>query len=220
MRALSRCGIQVWWSPADTAPDDAARWLVADEQARAGRFHFDGDRHAYITAHAMLRLLLERHGSAHARAPLQAGVHGKPWLPGGIEFNLSHTRGMVACALSLSPVGVDVESASRAGDWRSLVPQVLSDHERAVLHALPPQRQQAQFYAAWTGKEAWAKATGLGLHADFRALDVLRPPTGLFLAAVDTAPGFQAAVCSTVGVSQVQVSEFVWTDTGWGRLEA
>lgn len=219
MTPLSRRRIQVWWSPCDAAPVDALRWLSADERARATRFHFDDDRNAYIAAHAMLRLLLAQHGSAHAWAALQAGVHGKPWLPGGIEFNLSHTRGMVACALSLSPVGVDVESASRAGDWRRLVPQVLSDHEQSVLHALPPALRQAQFYSAWTGKEAWAKATGLGLHADFRELDVLRPPGGLFLAAVDTAPGFQAAVCSTVGLPQLQVNEFVWSDTGWGQLE-
>ena len=218
MNALSNGQLHVWWSPSDALPADAVRWLSDDERMRYERFYFDCDRLSYVAAHAMLRLLLERYGSQYAWTRMGVGIHGKPYLPGDIEFNLSHTRGMAACAFSLSPIGVDVESADRAGDWRRLVPQVMSEHERTALQSLSPARQQLQFYQAWTSKEAWSKAIGNGLHTDFRGLDVLRPQPGLFLAAVDTMPGFQGAVCSTTTPSLLQIRQFIWPCDGRHEL--
>ena len=50
---------------------------------------------------------------------------GKPYFPGcPVEYSLSHCRGLVCCALSLSPVGVDAEAP----------PHILSRPAAARLH--------------------------------------------------------------------------------------
>lgn len=208
---LAAGDLHVWWSRCEAAPATAVKHLTVEEAVRHERFHFDSDRQSYVASHAMLRLLLARYGSAHARIDFPVGPHGKPFIPGNLEFNISHTRGLVACALSLSaPVGVDVETMHRTNDWQRLLCRVQSDQEVKALRALPEHAQQRQFYATWTLKEAWSKAIGSGLHADFRTLNVLRPPRHLFLSLIDTVPDFQLAVSCLLRPSQLIVRRFNW----------
>lgn len=67
---------------------------------------------------------------------LERGTYGKPRLPGGPEFSLAHTRGLVVCALAPHPVGVDVERL---------------DAPKAV--------------EAWTARESFGKYLGVGAQA-------------------------------------------------------
>lgn len=207
---LPAAELHVWWSPSDAAPPAALDWLSAGERERHARFLADSDRRAFLAAHAMLRMLLVHYGCAAPRQPFAEGPHGKPGVPGGPYFNLSHTRGLVACAFSrTAEVGVDVEQGARTNDWRRLLDQVGSPAEAAALRAMPEAEQQGRFYQLWTRKEAWAKVTGDGLHADFRTLDLLCPPP-LFIAPFDTAPGFEAAVACTCAPSRLLVQCFDW----------
>lgn len=208
---LSSGELHVWWSLCESVPGSAVNQLSLEEFERHARFHFESDRQSYAASHAMLRLLLVRYGSVHSKAYFQNGPHGKPFLPGDIQFNISHTRGLVACAFSTSaPVGVDVESLRRTNDWQRLLCQVQSDEEVEVLRALPEHEQQLQFYKNWTLKEAWSKATGSGLHTDFRSLNVLCPPQHLFLSLIDTVPDFQMAVSCLRRPSRLVSRRFDW----------
>ena len=84
----------------------------------------------------------------------------------GVEFNLSHTRGLVVCAVAMGDaVGVDAESRDRP---RSLAPLELARRffapaETAALARLPAEERLAAFLAFWTLKEAFVKACGTGL---------------------------------------------------------
>jgi 4'-phosphopantetheinyl transferase len=208
---LPAAELHVWWSPSAAAPAAALDWLTGAERARHARFLAESDRHAFLAAHAMLRMLLAHYGCAAARRPFAEGVYGKPSAPGGPHFNLSHTRGLVACAFSSSAeVGVDVEHGARTNDWRRLLDQVHSPEEAAAVRALPEAQQQRRFYQFWTLKEAWAKASGEGLHVDFRTLNVLRPPPSLFLCPFDAAAGFDAAVACASAPSRLLVRRFDW----------
>ena len=209
--ALPQGELHVWWCRTENCPASALANLSAQERERHAAFHFDSDRQSYAAAHAMLRVLLAQYGSPHALATFEETEQGKPFARGGIEFNLSHTRGLVACAFSaVSPVGVDVENLQRTNDWERLLSQVQSDEEIAALRALPPSAQQARFYEIWTLKEAWAKAIGAGLHTDFRTLNVLRPAQGLFLQPVETEPEFKAAVACLGAPARPVVRRFEW----------
>ena len=85
-----------------------------------------------------------------------------------LQFNLSHTRGFVACAISIAnAVGIDVEAVSRNPDIE-VADRFFSPREVAILRAMPPERQPETFLRFWTLKEALIKATGEGLS---RALD-------------------------------------------------
>lgn len=165
--------VRIWTLPLRDADEaDAARWrgrLSVEEQARSDCFVFAPDRLAYLAAHALARRVL----AEHLGCPLEglrfvAEANGKPrvWVGddvAGVWFNLSHTRGMVAVAVSATvEPGVDVEALRRPMDL-AVAESVLTLEEQRWLFGLPTDEQPASFVRLWTLKEAYVKATGLGL---------------------------------------------------------
>ena len=89
------------------------------------------------------------------------GEHGKPFLAERPEiyFSLSHCREAAACAVSDSPVGIDVESLRSFSP--SLLSRTMSAEESAVINTDDDPRRA--FIRLWTQKEAYLKLTGTGL---------------------------------------------------------
>lgn len=142
--------------------------LNAQEQARAARFAFAEDRHAYVVAHALLRVKLsERLGGAPQDWRFAASAHGKPYLldaPRDLRFSLTHARDMVAVALCEgADIGVDVEPANRRAESLKLAERFFAPEEATYLRSLEGDARREAFFAIWTLKEAVVKATGLGL---------------------------------------------------------
>lgn len=81
-----------------------------------------------------------------------------------VRFNLSHTRGLVGCALTLdSAVGFDVEHSGGRGASLELAQRFFAPPEIAALEGLEAEALRSRFYETWTLKEAYLKARGLGL---------------------------------------------------------
>lgn len=151
--------------------------LNSAERDRLQRLQVQADRIAYAVAHGLLRKILAQRLAAPFRGDFLRGAMGKPGLPppGGIEFNLTHSRGLVAVAVCRDvPVGVDVEDLSRPVDSRELSWQVLSDAERVELGLAG--WQSSDFLRHWVMKEALSKAAGQGLQSDFRTLTLSGNP--------------------------------------------
>jgi 4'-phosphopantetheinyl transferase len=164
----------VWWMPVAVPPAAVvARWrtcLDGSEQARADRFHFAEDRNAYIAAHALTRALLVWAGGLPAADwRFVQGPSGKPHIDPALgrsrlEFSLSHTRGLVACAVSLDhPIGVDVEAIGRVDNELELAARFFAPAEVTLLRDAAPDQRPAVFARIWTLKEAYIKGTGEGL---------------------------------------------------------
>ena len=176
-----------WWRPEEADDATLAAWaamLDAEERARAARFRMDADRRAYVAAHALTRLMLSatapvapadwRVIRGHAGKPEIDPAHGLPWL----RFNLSHTRGLVACAVARdADVGLDVEDLGRREASPGLAERNFAPAEAAMIAALPPEARHEAFLKTWTLKEAFVKATGdgIGLGLD-RFAFTLDPP--------------------------------------------
>ncbi|HEX8201268.1 MAG TPA: 4'-phosphopantetheinyl transferase superfamily protein, partial [Isosphaeraceae bacterium] len=80
-----------------------------------------------------------------------------------LRFNLAHTRGMAAVAVARDcAVGVDVEHLERAVE-PGLARVALADLEIRQLEGLKGTAWAEAFFAFWTLKEAYLKATGAGL---------------------------------------------------------
>lgn len=64
-----------------------------------------------LCAYGALHLALQRQYDFYGFPPIAIASEGKPYFPDypSIQFNLSHTDGAVVCALSETPVGVDLE---------------------------------------------------------------------------------------------------------------
>lgn len=144
--------------------------LSEDERARLARFASQADAELYLVAHALTRSVLARYLDAQpAQLSFESGERGRPELAGperatGLRFNLSHTRGLAACGVSLhAAIGVDVEHLSRKVELDAVGKRVLSVRERAGLVALTGDAQRQRFFDLWTLKEAYVKATGKGL---------------------------------------------------------
>jgi 4'-phosphopantetheinyl transferase len=143
-------------------------FLNREERARASRFIFAKDRHLFIAAHALLRFCL----SAATGDPclrFRVDLHGKPELdpPCGeppLRFNLSHTNGLAACALSRGhDVGIDVEEVNRRVDFQLITEKFFAaDEQQLVARSMPSERPEV-FYRIWTLKEAIIKGIGSGL---------------------------------------------------------
>lgn len=92
---------------------------------------------------------------------------GKPYFPGfhGHFLSVTHTGSFLLFAFAPFPIGVDAEPE---GAVRS----------RVALRYFTPFEQSLPFAQVWTGREAVAKLTGVGLS---HALKVRLTPTGAML---------------------------------------
>jgi 4'-phosphopantetheinyl transferase len=155
-----------------------------DERDRAARFLFDCDRRDFVLAHVLLRTTLSEFASTGVADWLfTAGADGKPVVDLSIgtplDFNLSHTRGLVACAVARdADLGIDVERVDCTVTPTDLASVCLSSEESACLFGLPKQAQSASFVALWTLKEAYMKALGCGLAIPPNALSFRTDPGG------------------------------------------
>jgi 4'-phosphopantetheinyl transferase len=160
--------------------------MTPDERARHERYYFDKDRRLFLATRALVRCALSHYAEV---APedwrFDQTEHGKPFVvgPAGapeLQFNLSNTYGLVACAVSgrVQQVGVDVENTTRGTDAIEIADRFFSELEVEALHALPEERQRERFFSYWTLKESYIKARGLGLAI----------PLGQFSFLLDEAP--------------------------------
>jgi 4'-phosphopantetheinyl transferase len=89
---------------------------------------------------------------------------------------VSHAEDVALIAVARSQeVGVDVERIVQL-DTEALVEQFFSPAERAALRALAPASKVRGFFDAWTRKEAYIKALGLGLAKPLDSFDVTLGP--------------------------------------------
>jgi len=174
----------------------AASVLSDDELAQYRRFHFARDARDYAAAHALLRHTLSRDGD---RAPEQwrfdRTTNGKPFLidagDAPASFSLSHTHGMVACAVSNgADVGVDVECIDRHVNTADIAARYFAPDEAAHLVQLDAEARRNRFFDLWTLKEALVKALGVGMAMSISSLAFTVHPGGLvgLEAPADVAP--------------------------------
>jgi 4'-phosphopantetheinyl transferase len=147
-----------------------AALMTPDEREKQQRYYFERDRHACLVTRALVRTTLSRYGSrAPAEWRFEKNEHGCPRLvpeqrDPELRFNLSHTRGLIACAVTLErAVGVDVEHTGRAGETVAIADRYFSADEVGELRSLPESRQRDRFFDYWTLKESYIKARGMGL---------------------------------------------------------
>ena len=147
----------------------ALRFLSPDEVKRAADFVFAKDRELFLLGRVLLRTALSTYVAVPANEwRFIMDEHGKPEVDRpeserSLRFNLSHTDGFLACAVTwLRPVGVDVESMHREVDWEPIAKRFAPEEYQQIV-AKPPDQQRETFFALWTLKEAYSKACGRGL---------------------------------------------------------
>jgi 4'-phosphopantetheinyl transferase len=173
--SLTRREAHLWLAVPEEIEDPALlqayrRLLTPDEVARHDRFVFANGRHAYLVSRALVRTVLSRYAEIPAGGwRFEANALGRPEIAPVVgapplRFNLSHTAGLVACAVALDrEVGVDVEDVDCDRATADIADRCFSAWEIDSLRALPAPARHERFFEYWTLKESYLKARGLGL---------------------------------------------------------
>lgn len=146
--------------------------LDVSRRAKADRFRFEKDKRLSVAAGALLQYALQME---NVREPfIEVTPNGKPYLAGEerLYFNLSHSEGMVMCAIAEKEVGCDVEK--KAVLDRRLAEYVMTEYELERIYGFERDtEQQEMFFRLWTLKESYMKATGLGIRLEPKSFGMI-----------------------------------------------
>ena len=181
--------------------EQAVSLLSQAERSRRDRFIREDNRREYALAHALLRTTLSSLIGADPDAlAFEADSYGKPRLSpsAGVSFSLTHTHGLVACAVARGrEVGVDAEAIDRQIDVQSIASRHFTGREPGYITAGEGEQQHERFFTVWTLKEAFLKATGRGLSQSLDAISFDLEENGIVrysLSPGNTDPGWQFAL--------------------------
>lgn len=179
--------VHVWRIPIDPDIPPGTYWKVlsAAEHERAQRLRDPAHRTAYVLAHGAMRMILADYVQVPpSELSFDISQSGKPAFARGtagdrLEFNLAHSGDVALLAVARDrAVGVDVERWDADMDHTAVAAGCFSPAERDALRAMAgaPDRVVEGFYAAWTRKEAYLKASGHGVSHGLDHFDVSLAP--------------------------------------------
>ena len=155
--------------------------LSPDESARAMSM-VAAQRRRFMASRILLRRLLAAYlGNEPQEIEFSYGSGGKPSLArvppaSPLHFNLSHSRDRVLIAIARTPVGIDLESPRRLGDFEGLARRFFSPGEVRALARIPASQRRDAFFACWTRKEAYLKLIGRGIASGLKTVEVAFSP--------------------------------------------
>jgi 4'-phosphopantetheinyl transferase len=165
--------IVYWLTEINPVDAPTVEQLSPVERARHDSFKFENNRRDFAGAHALLRSVLSSSYPQHqSEWTFVTSAHGKPELSQPLRdeshlvFNLTHTAGLVACAVAKDSeldLGIDAEMVTRRADPIRLAERYFSPAEIADLERTTGAERDVRFTELWTLKESFIKATGDGL---------------------------------------------------------
>ncbi|WP_051834016.1 4'-phosphopantetheinyl transferase family protein [Streptomyces sp. NRRL S-646] len=153
--------------------------LTEEERARHDRLLFPAARTRFLGARLLSRQVLSQYADvAPAQWRFDKGRFGRPSVQGadwGLDFNITHTNGLIAAIVVRGrTAGVDAENTPARPEALQFAPKVFTPLEQEVLRRDREDQQGHAFADSWVAKEAYTKATGMGMARGFDAFSVHR----------------------------------------------
>jgi 4'-phosphopantetheinyl transferase len=151
------------------ADEGASRWLSDEEHARLDATVGSRARSERFAAYLLARWALARRlGQRPSEVSISRDHDGRPTpiaRPNGhVEVSIAHTRGLVVCGVAQNAyVGVDAERRRPHTPADAIARRFFCPEELRLLEAEPESTRSDQFWALWTLKEAFIKATDTDL---------------------------------------------------------
>lgn len=146
--------------------------LSPSRKAHIDAFSNPAARRCSLAGELLLRRLLLDAGIEAVPERLPSG---QPVLPGNPAFvSISHCDDRVVCAVSRTPVGIDIEKIRpiRPG----MMERVCTTEE---LRYVRSGNEAERFFEVWTAKEAYFKMMGTGI-TNLQAINILTLPRQVF----------------------------------------
>jgi 4'-phosphopantetheinyl transferase len=161
---------------------DLSDHLPSDERIRYERLRVEASRRLFLGARFLSRHAISVYtGVPAARLAFGVGDHGRPHLvpnPWDLQFNLSHTRGLVACVITRGHhCGVDVERTPAEPRLVNALVPFFAAEERLHLAIVPEPDRGRLAIDYWVLKEAYLKALGTGLTRSLNSFTIHRLPS-------------------------------------------
>lgn len=157
-----------WMEVVPDLTDEMVAALPSPDADRAASYTHLSARDHFVAARWLLRSVLAGHDTAFG-VELAFETHGKPFVAGAPPFNVSHSNGVVVCAVLARAgageleVGVDVEAPWRGSNVEAISGRFFAESERDALARMSGEARRDAFFELWTLKEALLKGTGKGL---------------------------------------------------------
>lgn len=178
--------------------------LERQERIKKSRFIIDKKQSLY--SEFLVRYLICQKSCINNKNILfDKNEYGKPFqkVYPNFHFNISHTKNLIAVAISGKPIGIDVEQIKKT-EIR-VAKRFFKDNEVAYIMT-KDDRQDKRFYEIWTKKEAYIKFIGKGFSIPLKSFDVL----GIKLASriiTFERDGYIVSVCSDEAKKMIEVAE-------------
>lgn len=152
------------------------KWLDKDEVTRLNQIRPEKDKLRFITGRAIIKsVIAELMQVSPESVSLHIDRFGKPLLNtnSNLSFNISHSGNYIVAIFTEGfTSGIDIQSRDLNTGFEDIMKQSFSEQEIDNLK-LDSSSVNDRFYNSWTIKEAFAKAHGIGMHMNFKKLEVL-----------------------------------------------
>ncbi|TCP70040.1 4'-phosphopantetheinyl transferase family protein [Baia soyae] len=171
---MNKNTVEIYWIkiPSAMHSDELSPYTAILDQKEAEKLYsylVDHKKKEFLLGRMLLKGVLGQYlGLESADIRFQENEYGKLYLTPNLQekkqiyFNLTHTDGLVACAVTRTgEVGIDVENTVK--DHLEVMPLVFQEEEQAFVKKPNDLETRLQhFYWLWTRKEAVMKAAGKG----------------------------------------------------------
>jgi len=198
--------------------------LDASERARASRLWEGPLRSRFVVAHGATRQILAQYlGIPASILQLERPASGKPRVRGAaLSFNVSQSGNIAICAVSYGGrLGVDLEQIRPIANADGMAARFFAPSESRQYAEMPTADRQAAWFACWTRKEAFLKATGELLERALDSFEVDLTPSasaprvtaagesGWWLRSFSPVTGYLAAVAGDFPIAML--NSYEWT---------
>ena len=124
---------------------------------------------------ALLKQAIARHaGTAPEDLTVLEEPGGKPYVPGGPEFSVSHSGSCWAVLFADAPCGLDIQLPRRA-DHEAIARRLFSPREADLVRV----QGEDAFFRLWTRREALVKCAGQSVFSEDVPELLIPPETGV-----------------------------------------
>ena len=144
--------------------------LPESRRTKVNYFRFEKDKKLSAGAYLLLDKMLTEEGITNPT--FEIDKYGKAYISNheNIYFNLSHSGEMVACAISDSEVGVDIEYNDPSIDLDIAKHYFYNSEYENIMKSQNP---SDEFFKYWVLKESYMKYTGLGFRLELDSFEIL-----------------------------------------------
>lgn len=142
------------------------------KKAQLDSLKSSADKKIRLYAEILVRIAIHQDlAMKNSSISLATNKYGKLYLANNdsYHFSISHTRNMIAVAVSNEPVGVDVEMIR--SDNLKIAKRFFTENEIAYIEENPSGIFE-RFFEIWTKKEAYLKFLGTGLNTSLKSFSV------------------------------------------------